>query len=87
MKVAFTYYRDIPLSKEEYALKIGMAIIDTFQTGGIGSMTIIPFDKLDYKQWLGGKSDTQGMRASWAGFKLSSMFASSLAKSGKKTKR
>lgn len=70
MRSAFTYYRDIPLSKEEYALKIGMSIIDTFVTNRVDSITIIPFDKSDYAQWLGKKKDTQDMRAAWVADKI-----------------
>jgi hypothetical protein len=80
MRSALTYYRDIPLTKEEYALKIGMTIIDTFQADDIDSITIIPFDKKDYSNWLGDRSDTQDMRASWAGFKLGSIASASLTK-------
>jgi hypothetical protein len=86
MGSAFIYHNDTSLPKEEYALKIGMAIRDAFQAEGINSIVLIPFDKLDYSQWLGDRSDTQDMRASWADFKLASTSASSLAKLGKKRK-
>ncbi len=66
MKVALTYYNDIPLSKEEYALKIGATIIGAFNDKNTESVTLVPFNKLNYQKWLKGMTDTQNARAEWA---------------------
>ncbi len=71
MKVCITYYRDIPMTKKDYAAHVGGAVQGVFESGEeIESVTFIPFDKLDYAKWLGDRSDTQDNRAIWAGEKL-----------------
>ena len=66
MKVALTYYNDIPLEKEEYGLKIGATIIGLFDDENVESITLVRFDKKAYAKWLKGMTDTQNARAEWA---------------------
>lgn len=83
MKSAITYYHDIPLPKEEYALKLGMSIIDLFEKEDFDSITLIPFDEFDYTNWIGDRSDTQDMRAAWSAYKLGSIASASLTAKNK----
>ena len=64
--MAMTFYKDIPIEKEDYAMKIGLAVIEFMNSGDDNIVNIIQFNKIEYSKWLNGKTDTQENRASWA---------------------